>query len=145
MPPLALENVALWHERDLTHSSVERVIIPDSCILLDYMLEKFTSIVEGPGGIRGQYGAQHRNDTRTGIFPNKYCWLWWSRSVTGKAYSLVQGNAMRCWQEKIPFKELLLADETIMSLINQNELDKIFDYGIYTANVDYIFKRSGLS
>lgn len=61
-----------------------------------------------------------------------------------QSYSLVQGNAMRCWQEKIPFKELLLADETIMSLLTADEMDKIFDYGIYTANVDYIFQRSGL-
>jgi len=61
-----------------------------------------------------------------------------------RSYSLVQGNAMRSWQEKIPFKQLILADETIMSLITLEEIDKIFDYGIYTANVDYIFKRSGL-
>ncbi len=61
-----------------------------------------------------------------------------------KSYSLVQGNAMRSWQEKTPFKQLLLADEAIMDLITPEELDKIFDYGIYTAYVDYIFKRSGL-
>lgn len=141
----ALENVALWHERDLTHSSVERVIIPDSCILLDYMLEKFTSIVEGL--VVYEDNMARNIETTLGLVFSQQILL--ALVVKGlsreKAYSLVQGNAMRCWQEKIPFKELLLADETIMSLINQNELDKIFDYGIYTANVDYIFKRSGLS
>jgi len=140
----ALENIALWHERDLTHSSVERVIIPDSCILLDYMLEKFTAIVEGL--VVYEDNMARNIETTLGLVFSQQVLL----ALVGKglsrerSYSLVQGNAMRSWQEKIPFKQLILADETIMSLITLEEIDKIFDYGIYTANVDYIFKRSGL-
>lgn len=141
----ALENVALWHERDLTHSSVERVIIPDSCILLDYMLEKFTAIVEGLVVYEDNM-ARNIETTLGLVFSQQVLLALVGKGLSReKSYSLVQGNAMRCWQEKVPFKELLLADETIMSMITPEELDKIFDYGVYTANVDYIFKRSGLS
>jgi adenylosuccinate lyase len=140
----ALENVALWHERDLTHSSVERVIIPDSCILLDYMLEKFTAIVEGL--VVYEDNMTRNIETTLGLVFSQQVLL----ALVGKglsrekSYSLVQGNAMRSWEEKTPFKQLLLADEAIMSLITPEELDKIFDYGVYTANVDYIFARCGL-
>ncbi|MBP1760495.1 MAG: Adenylosuccinate lyase [Firmicutes bacterium] len=140
----ALENVALWHERDLTHSSVERVIIPDSCILLDYMLEKFTAIVEGLVVYEDNM-ARNIETTLGLVFSQQVLLALVGKGLSReKSYSLVQGNAMRSWQEKTPFKQLLLADEAIMDLITPEELDKIFDYGIYTANVDYIFKRSGL-
>ncbi len=141
----ALENVALWHERDLTHSSVERVIIPDSCILLDYILEKFIAIVEGL--VVYEDNMVRNIETTLGlVFSQQVLLALVSKGLSReKSYSLVQSNAMRCWQEKIPFKELLLADNTIMSLMTADELDKIFDYGVYTANVNYIFKRSGLS
>jgi adenylosuccinate lyase len=62
-----------------------------------------------------------------------------------KAYKMVQGNSMRSWREKIPFKSLVLADTEIMSYLNQDDIERIFDYGIYTANVDYIFTRCGLN
>jgi len=140
----ALENVALWHERDLTHSSVERVIIPDSCILLDYMLEKFTAIVEGLVVYEDNM-ARNIETTLGLVFSQQMLLALVGKGLSReKSYSLVQDNAMQSWREKIPFKQLILDNETIMNLITPDELDKIFDYGVYTANVDYIFKRSGL-
>jgi adenylosuccinate lyase len=140
----SLENVALWHERDLTHSSVERVIIPDSCILLDYMLEKFTVVIEGLVVYEDNM-ARNIETTLGLVFSQQMLLALIDKGLSReKSYSLVQGNAMRSWREKIPFKQLLLEDEAIMKLITPEEVDKIFDYGIYTANVDYIFKRSGL-
>ena len=140
----ALENVALWHERDLTHSSVERVIIPDSCILLDYMLEKFTAVVEGLVVYEDNM-ARNIETTLGLVFSQQMLLALVGKGLSReKSYSLVQDNAMQSWREKIPFKQLILDNETIMNLITPDELDKIFDYGVYTANVDYIFKRCGL-
>jgi len=141
----ALENVALWHERDLTHSSVERVIIPDSCILLDYILEKFIGIMDGL--VVYEENMTRNIETTLGLVFSQQLML----ALVGKgmmreeAYRMVQGNAMRSWSEKIPFKELVLDDAAIMELITPAELEQVFDYGVYTANVDYIFKRCGLS
>lgn len=140
----ALENVALWHERDLTHSSVERVIIPDSCILLDYMLEKFTGVMEGL--VVYEDNMARNIETTLGLVFSQQLLL----ALVGKglsreqSYRMVQDNAMRSWWEKVPFKQLVLDDAGIMELITPAELDMIFDYGVYTANVDYIFERSGL-
>lgn len=140
----ALENVTLWHERDLTHSSVERIIIPDSCILLDYILEKFIWVMEGL--VVYEENMAKNIETTLGLVFSQQLML----ALVGKgllreqAYSMVQGNAMRSWQEKIPFKQLVLDDPAIMQLITLEELDQIFDYGVYTANVDYIFERCGL-
>lgn len=141
----SLENVALWHERDLTHSSVERVIIPDSCILLDYMLEKFIGIMDGL--VVYEENMARNIDTTLGLVFSQQLML----ALVGKgilreqAYRMVQGNAMRSWQEKIDFKQLVLGDAEIMNLITAEELEQVFDYGVYTANVDYIFKRCGLN
>lgn len=141
----AMENVALWHERDLTHSSVERVIIPDSCILLDYILEKFIGIMDGL--VVYEENMAKNIETTLGLVFSQQLML----ALVGKgilreqAYKLVQGNAMRSWQEKMPFKELVLADADIMKLITPADLDAIFDYGVYTKNVDYIFARCGLN
>ncbi len=140
----AMENVALWHERDLTHSSVERVIVPDSCILMDYILDKFTVVMQGLVVYPENMLA---NIERTlGLVFSQQLML----NLVGKglmreeAYKLVQTNAMKSWAEKIDFKTLVLADSEIMSHITPEDLDRIFDYGIYTANVDYVFKRCGL-
>lgn len=140
----ALENVALWHERDLTHSSVERVIIPDSCILLDYILEKFIAIMEGLVVYEGNM-ARNIETTLGLVFSQQVLLALVGKGLTREeSYSLVQSNAMRSWQEKTPFKDLLLADNKIISLLSYEEVEKIFDYNVYIANVDYIFLRSGL-
>ncbi|MGI5921915.1 MAG: adenylosuccinate lyase [Syntrophomonadaceae bacterium] len=140
----AMENVALWHERDLTHSSVERVIIPDSCILLYYMLDKFTAIIKGLVVYEDNM-AENIKKTQGLVFSqqlmlalvNKGC-------LREEAYRLVQTNAMKSWNQRLDFKSLILEDKKIMSLLSEDEINRIFDYGVYTANVDYIFKRCGL-
>lgn len=140
----ALENVALWHERDLTHSSVERVIIPDSCILLDYMLAKFTAVVQG----LVVYEAHMRSNmerTRGLVFSQE---LMLALVGTGllreDAYHLVQRNAMQSWTEGKEFKTLVLADRQIMDRLQPEDIEQVFDYSIYQEKVDYIFKRCGL-
>lgn len=140
----ALENVALWHERDLTHSSVERVIIADSCILLDYMLEKFTAVVSGLL-IYEDNMLENINRTRGLVFSQELMLALLGKGLLREeAYRLVQRNAMRSWRERLDFKQLILDDPEIMQLITPEELEQVFDLGIYTANVDYIFRRCGL-
>lgn len=140
----AMEDVALWHERDLTHSSVERVIIPDSCTLLDYMLDKFTGVMQG---LVVYPENMLRNIERTlGLVFSQEVMLHLVGKglMREKAYAMVQTNAMKSWNEKIDFKSLLLGDAEIMGILSPEDLELIFDYGIYSANVDYIFKRAGL-
>jgi len=141
----ALENVALWHERDLTHSSVERVIIPDSCILLDYMLQKFIGVVEGLV-IYEDNMARNIDKTLGLVFSQQLLLaLLGTGMQRDPAYKIVQQRAMQSWTDKLDFKELVLQDETIMNQLSVKEINKIFDYGVYTTNVDYIFKRCGLA
>lgn len=140
----ALENVALWHERDLTHSSVERVIVPDSCILLDYMLQKFIGVMEGLV-IYEDNMAQNIDKTLGLVCSQQLMLALLSKGMLREqAYSMVQNRAMQSWTEKLNFKQLVLADENIMASLTPEEIEQIFDFGIYTSNVDYIFKRCGL-
>ncbi len=140
----ALENVALWHERDLTHSSVERIIIPDSCILLDYMLTKFTAVVSSLL-IYEDHMMENINKTRGLIFSQELMLILLGKGMLrDEAYRLVQHNAMQSWNEGLDFKELVLNNQEIMKHISTQELQQAFDLNIYTANVDYIFQRCGL-
>jgi adenylosuccinate lyase len=140
----ALENVALWHERDLTHSSVERVIIPDSCVLLDYILEKFCAIVAGLV-IYQDNMMENINRTRGLIFSQELMLTLLNKGMLREdAYPLVQNHAMHSWEEKLDFKTLVLQDDEIMNYMTPQEIEVIFDLTIYTNNVDYIFKRCGL-
>lgn len=140
----AMENIALWHERDLTHSSVERVIIPDSCILLDYMLEKFTGIVSGLV-VYEQNMMQNVQKTRGVIFSGELLLTLIDKGMLREdAYRLVQNNSMRSWNDGDDFRELIENDPEIMQHITGEELDQVFDLSIYTDQVDYIFRRCGL-
>lgn len=140
----ALENMALWHERDLTHSSVERIIIPDSCILLDYMLNKITAVVSGLL-IYEDHMMENINRTRGLIFSQELMLILLGKGMLrDEAYRLVQRNAMQSWNEGLDFKELVLKDQEIMNHISAQELQTAFNVNIYTANVDYIFRRCGL-
>lgn len=140
----ALENVSLWHERDLTHSSVERVIIPDSCILLDYMLDKFTAIVSGL--VVYEDNMQRNIEHTRGLVFSQELML----ALVGKgmlredAYRLVQEHAMDSWAKGHDFQELIQRDEEINRRLTTQELAAVFSYDIYQAKVDYIFKRCGL-
>jgi adenylosuccinate lyase len=140
----AMENVSLWHERDLTHSSVERVIIPDSCILLYYMLDKFTTVVKGLVVYEDNM-AENIKKTQGLVFSQQLMLALVKKGILREsAYRMVQNNAMKSWNERLDFKELVLKDPEIMALVSSDEIDRIFDYGVYTANVDFIFKRCGL-
>jgi len=140
----ALENVALWHERDLTHSSVERVIIPDSCILLDYMLQKFIGVMEGL--VVYEDNMARNIDKTLGLVFSQQVLL----ALIGKgmlreeAYSIAQQRAMQSWNEKLDYKQLLLNDDSIKKYMSAEEIEKVFNFDIYTNNVDYIFRRCGL-
>ncbi len=140
----ALENVALWHERDISHSSVERVILPDACILLDYMLDLFTQIVSGlriyPENMRRNLELTH------GVVLSQRVLLALIEKGLNRqeGYKLVQANAMRSWEEHIPFLDLLLGDSRVTAHLSRDELVALFDYGFYLKHVDASFRRLGL-
>jgi adenylosuccinate lyase len=135
---VGLENVALWHERDISHSSAERIAIPDAFLALDYMLDRFAWLVEGlvvrPERMRRNLESSH--------------FLFFSQRVLSAlveaglarddAYRLVQRNAMRAWDEELDFRELTRADDEIAARV---DLDAVFDLDAYTRHVDTVFAR----
>lgn len=140
----ALENIPLWHERDLTHSSVERIIIPDSTILLDYMLAKFTEVIAGlniyPENMRRNLEATHGL-----VFSQRVLLALVEKGLLREeAYALVQRHAMEAWRKGVSFKELLLKDPEIISRLSPSEIEELFDYNYHLKYVDYIFERAGL-
>ncbi len=137
----AMENVALWHERDISHSSVERMIGPDATITLDFALARLTSVIE-----------------KMLIFPdnmldnmNKFPGLVMSQRVLlaltqagvsrEDAYAMVQRNALKVWEERVDFRELLLADAEVVAALGEDGINEKFDMGYHTKHVDTIFKR----
>ena len=135
---VGLENVALWHERDISHSSAERVVIPDSFLALDYMLDRFAWLVEGlevrPERMLRNLEAGH------GLFFSQRLLLALVDSGLERdaAYRLVQGHALRAQEEDVDFRDLVRADETIAGRV---DLDAVFDLGWYTRYVDTVFER----
>jgi len=137
---VGLENVALWHERDISHSSAERVVIPDSFLALDYMLERFAWLVEG---LDVRTERMRRNlESGHGLFFSQRLLLALVESglPRGDAYRLVQRHALRAHEEEQDFRELVRADEEIASRV---DLDAIFDLGWYTRHIDAVFERLG--
>lgn len=140
----AMENQALWHERDITHSSVERVILPDATIALDYMLEKTIGIVSRMF-VYPENMLRNLNGTRGLIFSQQVLLVLTKKGMLREdAYAIVQGHAMRVWREEVHLKNLFLADEKVMALITPEELDTCFDPTLSLRNVDLIFSRLGL-
>jgi adenylosuccinate lyase len=141
----SLENVALWHERDISHSSVERVILPDSTILLDYLLDLTAFVVEGlevdPGRMAENFERSH------GLVYSQRVLLKLTEAGLARqaAYEIVQRNAMRAWRERRPFLELLAADPAVTEHLSPDDLKACFDPAWYVRHVDEIFKRSGLA
>jgi len=133
---VGLENVALWHERDISHSSAERVAIPDAFLALDYMLDRFTWLVEGlvvhPERMRRNLDASH------GLFFSQRLLLALVDSglERDEAYRIVQRHAMRAWDEDMDFQQLVRADPEI-----RIDLDTVFDENAYTKHVDVVFER----
>jgi adenylosuccinate lyase len=138
---VGLENVALWHERDISHSSAERVVIPDAFLALDYMLDRFAELVEGlvvrPAAMRRNLEASH------GLFFSQRLLL--ALVAAGmersSAYELVQRAAMRSWDEERDFASLVRADPEITSALDSGALDEVFDLTAYTRHVDVVFER----
>ncbi|HET9705728.1 MAG TPA: lyase family protein, partial [Vicinamibacterales bacterium] len=137
----ALENVALWHERDISHSSVERVILPDSFIALDHMLRRFTRIVSGMV-VYPERMRQNLERSRGVVFSGQVLLELARRGISREqAYEWVQRNAMRSFDEQTPFKPLLLADAEIVKVLPAAEIEKAFDLKEQLRNVDAVFKR----
>ena len=137
----AMENIPLWHERDISHSSVERVIIPDSSILTDYMLTRLTGILRD---IQVYPERMKENiELSFGLFCSQRVLLMLTEKGLSRdnAYRLVQKRAMQSWQQKKPFRELLEKDLLITKYISTRDMDSLFAMSYYTKNVDYVFKR----
>jgi adenylosuccinate lyase len=140
----ALENVALWHERDISHSSVERVILPDTTILVDYMLHRMTGIVEG---LQVYPERMKENMERSyGLMFSQRVLL--KLADTGlprqQAHEIVQRNAMRAWRERTAFRALLEADPEVTARLAPADLAACFEPAWYLRNVDAIYRRAGL-
>jgi adenylosuccinate lyase len=138
---VAMENVALWHERDISHSSVERVIIPDSTTLMDYMLNKMTYLMENLL-IYPENMVENLNRTGGLIFSQEVLLALIKKGATREdAYAMVQRNAMQVWEDKLDFKTLLKGDSEIMGLLNENEINNLFDLNKVMTNINKIYKR----
>ena len=138
----ALEDVALWHERDISHSSVERVIIPDSTMLTAYMLEKFTWIMEN---VRVNKRAMRDNLNRTGglVFSEHVLLFLIDRGFSREdAYAIVQGAAMESMRTLTSFRALLAGDKRLRSRFTKGEIDALFDLAAHFRKIDFIFKRT---
>jgi adenylosuccinate lyase len=138
---VGLENMTLWHERDISHSSAERVVLPDAFLALDYMLDRFTWIVEGlvvyPERMERNLWASH------GLFFSHRLLLALVEggAERGDAYRLVQRNAMRAWDEELDFAELVRGDPEIAASLDAAALEHVFDLGATVANLDRTFDR----
>ena len=142
---VAMENIALWHERDISHSSVERVIIPDSTTVMDYMLNKMIYLIENlvvyPENMR-----KNLNITGGLIFSQEVLLALVKKgAIREDAYAMVQRNAMQVWEKKEDFNTLLKADKEITSLLNPAEIDALFNLNKIMKNIKKIYKRLGLT
>jgi adenylosuccinate lyase len=140
----ALENVALWHERDISHSSVERVILPDSTIVLDYVLDLTAFIVEGLDVNPARMAENF--DLSYGLVYSQRVMLKLTEAGLARqtAYEIVQRHAMRAWKERRAFLDLLAEDPAVTEKLSPGELKACFDPAWYVRNVEAIFRRAGL-
>ncbi len=138
----SFENIALWHERDISHSSVERVIIPDNFILIDYMLNKINWIMENLN-VYPENMKRNLNHLKGLVFSQRVLLALIDKGMTREqAYKIVQENAMKIWAgEKKNLKELLVEDKKIKKFLNEKEIENLFDVGYYLKNIDEIYKR----
>src|SRR5208283_1463086 len=137
----ALENVALWHERDISHSSVERVIGPDATIVSDFMLGRFTGMMDKLI-VYPDRMLSNLNMTNGVIFSQMVLLALIEKGMTREdAYTIVQKNAMKSWHEGVEFKELLERDDAIKKYLQGKELAEIFNINNFLKNLDFIFNR----
>lgn len=140
----AMENVALWHERDISHSSTERVIFPDACLALDYMLSDFTAIMEGLVVFPEQ--MMYNLESTGGLTSSQQVLLKLVDKGMDRqeAYKLVQKHAMKAWKERVSFIENLKSDAVITERLSPEDLQAAFDYSYHFKNIDASFKRLNL-
>jgi adenylosuccinate lyase len=142
---VAFENVALWHERDISHSSAERVILPDACLALDYALDLLTAIMRGLlvypermiENMEASYGLPFSQQVLLALIEKGM--------KRQDAYKIVQRNAMVSWKERRPFRDVLDSDADVTGRLSASELGALFDYAYYTKHVDDSFRRLGLA
>jgi adenylosuccinate lyase len=140
----ALENVSLWHERDISHSSAERLILPDSCMALDYILDIFTGVVEG---LRVYPWRMWQNIelTKGLVFSQRVLIALLESGLSReRSYEIVQGCAMQSWEESMDFRHLLRGEPEVTERLPGDALESIFDYNYYMRYVEDSFMRLGL-
>ena len=140
----AMENIALWHERDISHSSTERIILPDSCLVLDYVLSIFIYVMKGLQ-IYPERMKENLELTKGLVFSQRVMLALIEKGLSREqAYKVVQRNAMKSWKERVSFLGLLQSDTDVGKHLSKSELEGIFDYGYFLGHVDEIFERVGL-
>jgi adenylosuccinate lyase len=140
----ALENVALWNERDISHSSVERIILPDTCLALDYCLDLFTEVIQGMT-VHEDNMKRNLESTRGLVFSQRVLTrLIESGLDRNSAYGVVQKHSLEAWTEGKDFRLLLMGDESVTDRLPSDELESLFEYGFYLRHVDEVFRRLGL-
>ena len=142
---VALENIPLWHERDISHSSAERIILPDSCILADYLLNTFARLLENLV-VYPEAMKKNLERSRGLVFSERVLLALVEKGLTREeAYALVQRCALKTWDdEEVTFQEVLEGDPEIRAHLSREELTRLFDYHHYLRHVDAIFKRAGI-
>ena len=141
---VALENISLWGERDISHSSAERIILPDSCFIINYMLYKFTEIMEGLI-INKNKMLDNINLSKGLIYSQRLMLtLIAAGMIREKAYRIVQESSNKAWNEGIELKELISINKDVTSILNNQEIQKVFDINYFLKNIDYKFKQSKL-
>ncbi|MBI3265185.1 MAG: adenylosuccinate lyase [Acidobacteria bacterium] len=138
---VAFENVALWHERDISHSSVERIILPDSFIALDHMLRRFTRIARGMV-VHPDRMLDNLRRSRGVVFSGTVLLELAAKGLAReRAYDIVQRNAMRSFDERLEFKNLLLQDSDLRGVLSAEEIERAFDLNLHLRNADHVFDR----
>jgi len=140
----ALENIALWHERDISHSSTERIILPDSCLAMDYMLGIFTYVMKGLQ-VYPERMKENLELTKGLAFSQRLMLALIDKGLSREqAYKIVQRNAMKSWKERTSFLDLVRSDPEVAGHLSPSDIKAIFDYGYFLRHVDEIFERAGL-
>ena len=140
----SLENISLWHERDISHSSTERIILPDSCLVLDYVLYLFTYIMKGLR-VYPEHMKENLEVTKGLVFSQRVMLALIDKGLSRQeSYEMVQRSAMKAWQDRTSFFDLLSGDPDISKHLSKSELEGIFDYGYFLRHVGAIFERLGL-
>jgi adenylosuccinate lyase len=140
----SMENVALWHERDISHSSTERIMFPDATLVLDYMLHIFTGVMDRLT-VFPEHMRENLDRSYGLVFSQRVLLALIETGLSRQdAYAIVQRNAMSAWRQRTPFLDLLLADPDVTSRLPEPEVRALFDYGFYLQNIGATFERLGL-